>query len=114
MVQQVQRGDIFRANLDPTIGVEIQKTRPILIVSNDIINRYSRLVIVFPLTTNVARLSPSHILIPQGEAGLSRDSKALTEQIRAMDQQRLAKKIGTLSARYLTLVESAIQNSLDM
>lgn len=83
-------------------------------VSNDVINQHSQLVIVVPLTTNTARLSPSHVLIPQVEAGLGQESKVLTEQIRAMDKQRLVSKIGTLSDRFLRLIEQAIRNSLDM
>jgi len=101
-------------NLDPTIGVEIQKTRPVVVMSNDVINQHSQLVIVVPLTTNVTRLSPSHVLIPRGEGGLTEDSKALTEQIRAMDKQRLTTRIGILSPRFLGLIEQAIRNSLDM
>jgi len=114
MSTSVRRGDVFWANLDPTIGVEIKKTRPVIVVSNDVINERSRLVIVVPLTTNVAHLSPSHVLIPAGEGGLGQDSKVLTEQIRTMDKRRLAGKIGALSERFLRLVEQAIRNSLDM
>jgi len=114
MNRVVQRGDIFWANLDPTIGVEIKKVRPVIVVSNNAINQRSQLVIIVPLTTNVERLSPSHVLIPRGEGGLNQDSKALTEQIRAMDKQRLTGKIGALSERFLRLIEQAICNSLDM
>ena len=114
MSQPVRRGDVFWANLDPTIGVEIKKTRPVVVVSNDVINLQSRLVIVVPLTTNISRLSPSHVLIPYGEGGLSQDSKVLTEQIRAMDTQRLTARIGSLSERFVRLIERAIRNSLDM
>lgn len=114
MTQPVQRGDIFWANLDPTIGVEIKKTQPVVVVSNDMINRHSRLVVVVPLTPNITHLSPSHVLIPQGEGGLSQDSKVLTEQIRAMDKRRLTNRIGTLSARFMRLIEQAIRNTLDM
>jgi len=114
MSEPVPRGDVFVANLDPTIGVEIKKKRPVIVVSNDTINQFSRLVIVIPLTTNILRLSPSHVLIPKGEGGLGQDSKALTEQIRAMDKQRLTSRIGTLSARFLRLIEQAVRNSLDM
>ena len=110
----VRRGDIFWANLDPTIGVEIQKTRPVVILSHNVINERSLLVIVVPLTTNISRLSPSHVLIPAGEGGLAQDSKALTEQIRAMDKQRLVAKIGSLSPRFIRLIEQGIRNSLDM
>jgi mRNA interferase MazF len=114
MTTLVRRGDMFWANLDPTVGVEIKKTRPVVVVSNNVINQHSQLVIVVPLTTNVARLSPSQVLIPAGEGGLSQDSKAVTEQIRAMDKRRLASRIGLLSNRYVLLVEQAMRNSLDM
>jgi mRNA interferase MazF len=114
MTTLVRRGDVFWANLDPTVGVEIKKTRPVVVVSNNVINQHSQLVIVVPLTTNVARLSPSQVLIPAGEGGLSQDSKAVTEQIRAMDKRRLASRIGLLSNRYVLLVEQAMRNSLDM
>ena len=100
--------------LTQLFGVEIQKTRPVLILSHNVINERSQLVIVVPLTTNISRLSPSHVLIPAGEGGLAHDSKALTEQIRAMDKQRLIAKIGFLSPRFIWLIEQAIRNSLDM
>jgi mRNA interferase MazF len=99
MSQVIRRGDIFWANLDPAIGVEIKRKRPVVAMSNNVINRHSQLVIVVPLTTNVARLSPSHILIPGGVGGLSQDSKVLTEQIRAIDKQRLVGRIGGLSIK---------------
>ena len=76
MAPPVQRGDVFWANLDPTIGVEIQKTRPVVVMPNDVINQRSQLVIVVPLTTSVTRLSPSHVLIPRGEGGLTEDSNS--------------------------------------
>jgi mRNA interferase MazF len=112
-VNEVRRGDVVWANLDPTVGVEIQKTRPVIVVSNDEINAHSRLVVVVPLTTNVSRLSPSHVLLPSGEGNLAQDSKALCEQIRAMDKRRLTSWIGRLSTRYLRLVDQAIRNTLD-
>jgi mRNA interferase MazF len=110
----IKRGDGLWANLDPTIGVEIKKTRPVVVVSNDVINPHSQLAIVVPLTSNVIRLSPSHVLIPRGEGGLSQDSKAVTEQLRAMDQQRLVSRIGTLGPRFMDLREQAMRNSLDL
>lgn len=114
MSQTIERGDLFWANLDPTIGVEIQKRRPVIVVSNNAINRYSQLVIVLPITTNLNRFSPSHVLLPKGEGGLQQDSKVVTEQIRALDQQRLVSKIGTVSQQFLRLIEKAMLNSLDM
>ena len=67
----VRRGDVVGANLDPTIGVEIKKTRPVIVVSNDSINQLSQLVVVVSLTKNIAHLSPSHALIPKGTARLA-------------------------------------------
>jgi len=58
MSDPVRRGNVFIANLEPTLGVEIKKKKPVVVVSNDTINQFSRLVIVVPLTTNISRLSP--------------------------------------------------------
>jgi len=60
-----RRGDVCLANLDPTTGVEIKKTRPVIIVSNDWINQHSQLVVIVPLTSNIKRVSPSQVIIPQ-------------------------------------------------
>lgn len=108
----VKRGDVVVANLDPTIGVEIQKTRPVVVLSNDAINQYSQLVVIVPLTKNTARLSPSHALIPKGSARLTFTSKAVTEQIKAVDKRRLVKRLGSLTPSLLEAVERALKNTL--
>ena len=89
----VRRGDVVVVNLDPTIGVEIKKTRPAIVVSNDSINQFSQLVVVVPLTKNTARLSPSHVVIPKGTARLTFTWKVVTEQIKAVDKQRILRKL---------------------
>ena len=99
-------------NLDPTIGVEIKKTRPAIVVSNDSINRFSQLVVVVPLTKNTAHLSPSHMVIPKGTVRPSFPSKAVTEQIKAVDKQRIVKKLGTLPSALLLQLERAVKNTL--
>jgi len=111
-VVAVRRGDVVLASLDPTVGVEIKKTRPVIVVSNDSINHWSQLTVVVPLTKNVARLSPSHALIPKGVAGLAFSSKAVTEQIKAVDKRRLVKRLGTLPPELLVHVERALKNTL--
>jgi mRNA interferase MazF len=111
-VVAVRRGDVILANLDPTIGVEIKKTRPVIVLSNDSINQLSQLAVVVPLTKNVAHLSPSHALIPKGVARLSFASKAVTEQIKAVDKRRLVKRLGTLPPDLLAQVERALKNTL--
>jgi mRNA interferase MazF len=111
-VVAVRRGDVVVANLDPTIGVEIQKTRPVIVVSNDSINRLSQLVVVVPLTKNTVHLSPSHAVIPKGMARLTFTSKAVTEQIKAVDKRRLVKRLGTVPPGLLAQVERALKNTL--
>ena len=108
----VRRGDIVVANLDPTIGVEIKKSRPVIVLSNDSINQFSQLVVVVPLTKNTAHLSPSHTLIPKGTARLTFTSKAVTEQVKAVDKQRLVKRLGSLTPSLLAQVERALKNTL--
>lgn len=107
----VRRGDVVLANLDPTIGVEIKKTRPVVVLSNDSINQFSQLVVVVPLTKNTAHLSPSHALIPKGVARLTFTSKAVTEQVKAVDKRRLVKRIGSLTPSLLAQVERALKNT---
>jgi mRNA interferase MazF len=111
-VVAVRRGDVVVANLNPTIGVEIKKTRPVIVVSNDSINQLSQLVVVVPLTKNTAHLSPSHAVIPKGMARLTFTSKAVTEQIKAVDKRRLVKRLGSLPPGLLTQVERALKNTL--
>ena len=108
-----KKGDVCLVCLDPTTGVEIKKTRPVIIVSNNWINQYSQLLVIVPLTTNVDRISPSHVLIPKGCGGLDSDSKAVTEQIRAIDKQRIVKKLGTLDVNTFEEVRNALKNTLD-
>jgi mRNA interferase MazF len=110
-VVAVKRGDVVVANLDPTVGVEIKKTRPVIVLSNDSINQFSQLVVVVPLTKNTAHLSPSHALIPKGSVRLSFTSKAVTEQVKAVDKRRLVKRLGSLTPSLLAQVERALKNT---
>ena len=109
---EVRRGDVVLVNLDPTVGAEIKKTRPAIVLSNDSINHFSQLVVVAPLTKNTAHLSPSHVVIPKGAARLTFTSKVMTEQIKAVDKQRIVRRLGTLPAVLLEQVERALKNTL--
>jgi mRNA interferase MazF len=111
-VAAVRRGDIVLASLDPTVGVEIRKTRPVVVVSNDHINELSQLVVVVPLTKNTSHLSPSHAVIPRDTAGLSFASKALTEQVKAVDKRRLVRRLGALPAHLLAQIDRALKTTL--
>jgi mRNA interferase MazF len=108
----VRRGDVVLAALDPTAGMEIKKTRPVVVVSNDHINELSQLAVVAPLTKNTARLSPSHTVIPKGAAGLTVTSKVLTEQIKAVDKRRLVRRLGTLPPHLLAQIDRALKTTL--
>ncbi|HEX2500530.1 MAG TPA: type II toxin-antitoxin system PemK/MazF family toxin [Methylomirabilota bacterium] len=108
----VRRGDVVLASLDPTVGVEIRKTQPVVVVSNDYINELSPLAVVVPLTKNTSHVSPSHAVIPKGTAGLSVASKALTEQIKALDKRRLVRRLGTLPVHLLAQIDRALRTTL--
>ena len=90
----VRRGDIYYADLSPVVGSEQGGLRPVLIVQNDIGNRYSPTVIAAAITSrmNKTRL-PTHIDIYAGEVGLAKDSVILLEQVRTLDKRRLKEKI---------------------
>ena len=89
----VGRFDVFRVNLDPTVGSEIRKSRPCVVVSPDEMNRYVRTVVVAPLTT-AGRLYPSRV--PVRFAG--KDGQVVVDQLRTVDKVRLARRLGTLEA----------------
>ena len=71
----MRRGEIYFAALDPTVGAEVQKTRPVVVVSNNAANRAASVVTVVPLTSNVARVFPFEVLLPAARTGLAKDSK---------------------------------------
>ena len=108
----VRRGDVVLVNLDPTIGIEIKKTRPVIVISHDSLNQLAQLVVVVPLTKNTAHLSPSYAVIPKGVARLTFTSKAVTEQIKAVDKRRLVRRLGSLPPSHLAQVERALKNTL--
>ena len=111
-----RRGEIYLTALDPTLGHEIQKTRPALVIQNDISNRLSEITIVAPITSTVRfPLSPVHVLLPADkQSGLAVTSVALLNQIRAVDRIRLVKRLGTVGSEILEQVDDAIKISLGL
>ena len=109
-----QRGEIHLVCLDPTVGSEINKTRPALVISNNINNKISNTVTVIPITSSVERIFPFEVLLLSGKSGLSKDSKAKCNQIRTIDKKRLIKSLGTISSKKLKEVEEALQIHLGM
>ncbi|TCO73154.1 type II toxin-antitoxin system PemK/MazF family toxin [Marinisporobacter balticus] len=91
----VKRGDIFYADLSPVVGSEQGGVRPVLVVQNDIGNKYSPTVIVAAITSQINKAKlPTHLEISASEYGLTKDSVVLLEQIRTIDKKRLREKIG--------------------
>ncbi len=110
-----KRGEIYLVNFDPTVGSEIQKTRPALILQNDISNQHSPITIVAALTSQFdPELYPTEVLITPPEGGLSYSSVVLLNQIRSIDKIRLVKKLGIISEELMNSVNNAIQISLGL
>ncbi len=109
----VKRGEIYYADLSPVVGSEQGGLRPVLIIQNDIGNRYSPTVIVVAITSKIdkARL-PTHIELQAEEFGLTKDSVVLAEQVRTIDKRRLRERVGALPAEVMALVDEALQISL--
>ena len=111
----VKRGDIFYADLSPVIGSEQGGVRPVLVVQNDIGNKYSPTVIVVAITSQINKAKlPTHLEISAKEFGLAKDSVVLLEQIRTVDKQRLKDKIGKCSHRFMEKVDKALYISLGL
>ena len=111
----VKRGDIFYADLSPVIGSEQGGVRPVLIVQNDIGNKYSPTVIAAAVTSQINKANmPTHIEIDAQSGGLSKDSVILMEQIRTIDKERLRDKIGRLDDELMDQVDNAIAISFGL
>lgn len=108
----MRRGEIYRVTLDPVIGSETGKTRPALVLQNDLANRSSPTVTVVPISSKVGRIYPFQVRIPAGEGGLPRESKALCEQIRTVSRQRLGERLGELPPERLQEVRQALDRHL--
>lgn len=109
-----KRGDVYLVSFDPTLGAEIQKTRPALILQNDVGNQHSPITIVAAITSNVTRRGPTRVLLTAAEGGLTVDSVVLLNQIRSIDKRRLIKRLGTVRADTLHLVNQALMISLGL
>lgn len=115
MVQLVKRGDIYYADLSPVVGSEQGGVRPVLIVQNDMGNKYSPTIIVAAITSQINKAKlPTHVEISSEEYGLNKDSVILLEQIRTIDKRRLKDKIGHISTFLMESVDRAVSVSLGL
>ncbi len=114
-MRAIRRGEVWLACLDPIVGREIAKTRPVLVVSNDVGNRLSGTVTVVPITSQrLEKIYPFEALLPRGEGGLPKDSKAKADQIRTLDASRLVQRLGAVGQPALEAVLQALRVHLDM
>lgn len=111
----VKRGDIYYADLSPVVGSEQGGVRPVLIIQNDVGNRYSPTVIATAITSQINKAKmPTHIELDANEYGLSKDSVVLAEQIRTIDKRRLKEKIGHLDDTLMNKVNEALEISFGL
>ena len=112
-MENIKRGELFYANLSPVVGSEQGGLRPVLIVQNDIGNKYSPTVIVAAITSKINKAKiPTHIELSATTYGLEKDSVVLLEQIRTLDKSRLEKKIGVLDYKTMQNLNQALLISL--
>ncbi len=111
----IKRGDIYYADLSPVVGSEQGGVRPVLIIQNDVGNKYSPTVIAAAITSQINKAKmPTHIELAASEYGLHKDSVVLLEQIRTIDKRRLREKIGHLDAKLMKSVNQALSVSFGL
>ena len=111
----IKRGDIYYADLSPVIGSEQGGVRPVLIVQNDVGNKYSPTVIAAAITSQQFKTKlPTHISVDAAVCGLSKDSVVLLEQIRTLDKQRLREKMGNLPENDMSRINNALSLSVGL
>jgi len=112
---EYKRGSVWLADLDPVIGSEEGKTRPVLVVQNDVANQYSPVVIVAAIPTSIGpKEYPTEVLVNAPEGGLRRDSVILLNQIRTIDKRRLIERWGDLGEETMKRVDRALEISLGL
>lgn len=104
----IKRGKIYLANLDPVIGAEMNNVRPVVVISNNINNRFSKTITILPITSNTSKIYPFEIFLVKGVANLPKDSKVRTDQIRTIDKSRLIKELGQLHKEHLANIEKGL------
>ena len=111
----IRRGDIYYADLSPVVGSEQGGVRPVLIVQNNVGNRYSPTVIAAAITSQQSKAKlPTHIPIHADDCGLQKDSVVLLEQVRTLDKRRLREKMGSVNVQSMKAVNQALSVSFGL
>lgn len=111
---KVKRGDIFYADLSPVVGSEQGGVRPVVILQNDVGNKYSPTTIVAAITSQMNKTKlPTHVEI-SADVGLPKNSVVLLEQIRTIDKRRLREKIGSFDSKMMVRVEDSLKQSVGL
>ena len=111
----IKKGEIYLASLDPVVGREISKTRPVVIVSNDKNNEFSGTVTILPITSkNLRKVYPFEIFLSKGAGNLPKNSKVKADQIRTLDKARIVALIGKLEEEKMVEIENAIRIHLSI
>ena len=111
----VTRGDVYYADLNPVVGSEQGGVRPVLVIQNNIGNKYSPTIIVAAITSKIEKAKlPTHVEIPADRSKLNRDSVVLLEQIRTIDKKRLKRRVTHLNDNILKRVDEAVEISLGL
>lgn len=108
----VKKGDLYFADLSPVVGSEQGGVRPVLVVQNDVGNKYSPTIIVAAITSQNKAKLPTHIELAATQGGLSKNSVVLLEQLRTIDKQRLKERIGSLNESQIPSINEALSVSL--
>ena len=112
-IEDIKRGDIYYADLSPVVGSEQGGVRPVLIVQNNVGNKYSPTIIAAAITSQINKAKiPTHIELKGQEVGLAKDSVVLLEQLRTLDKRRLKEKIGNVDGFKMKMIDNALLVSL--
>lgn len=114
MATPIQRGDVYLADLDPVTGSEQGGCRPVLVIQNDVGNRNSPTLIVAAITTAVTKTLPTHVYLPAGLHGITKESVVLLEQVRTIDKRRLRQHLTRLGKAEMRRVDHALRVSLGL
>ena len=111
----IKRGDVVLVNLDPVVGSEQGKIRPVLIIQNNISNEYSPITIIAPITSKIySKEFPTNVFLPKKDSGLDKDSTILLNQIRTIDKSRISKRLSAVNEQIMKRVNMSIKASLDL